>query len=291
MERISFLDIFLDSWRLTLSRRRLFVFGLCIALPGASLLVFLQNETVLTQEFLETFVAQHLFVSLSFLLWYFFFVLFGKSNLIIALNETVHENDPKKPFALSGYLLALKKAFLLDMTIIGFFLLLIAILSLPAILSSVLLGTIPPSLILLEKLVLFPIIIIGYFVREFAYFYSLLSPLRLKSSFEAASNLFVQHRLRCLFFGLFFLCIRILFTFFMNLAMLGIVALLQKLLPGTHGAISFFVTSLILLTWYEVFRQALWFTFFRFLATPKEKATNETVVTPIEEKVTGVPTA
>lgn len=290
MEKISFLDIFLESWRLSISRRRLYVFGLCMALPGAALLVFLQTESVLTQAFFESFVAQHLFVSALFLVWYFFFMLFGKSNLIIALNETLHTNAPQKNTPLSARIAPLKKALSLDLIIIGFFLILITILSLPALLSSLLFGTLPASLLLLEKLALFPVIIIAYFVREFTYLYFLLSPLRLKASFEASSNLFMTRRFHCLSFGLFFLCISILFTFFMNLAMLGIVALLQKWLPAGNELITLFVISLLFLTWYEIFRQALWFTFFRFLATPKEKMTDETTAVPIEEKITEVPT-
>lgn len=291
MEKISFLDIFLESWRLSISRRRLYIFGLCIALPGAALLVFLQTEPVLTQAFFESFVAQHLFIAVLFLVWYFFFVLFGKSNLIVTLNEALHTNAPQKNSSFSTSITPLKKALSIDLTIVGFFLILMVVFSLPAMLSSFLLGTLPASLLLLEKLALLPVIIIGYFVREFAYLYFLLSPLRLKASFEASSNLFMTRRFHCLSFGLFFLCISILFTFFMNLAMLGIVALLQKLLPVGNELITLFVISLIFLTWYEIFRQALWFTFFRFLATPKEKTTNETVITPIEEKVTEVPTA
>lgn len=291
MEKISFLDIFLESWRLSISRRKLYAFGIWIALPGAALLVFLEKETAPSQVSPETFIMEHLFAFVIFLLGYFFFVLFGKSNLIITLHETFHKSTPQKNTPLSTTILPFKKALSLDLAIIGFFLILIVILSLPALLSSLLFGILPESLILLEKLALFPVVIIGYFVREFAYFYFLLSPLRLKASFEAGSNLFMKHWQYCLSFGLIFLFISVLFTFFMNLAMLGIVALLQKLLPMGNELAILFVISLIFLAWYEVFRQALWFTFFRFLATPKEKITDETVVTPIEEKVTEVPTA
>jgi hypothetical protein len=100
------------------------------------------------------------------------------------------------------------------------------------------------------------------------------------SAIRTATNLFVRHFTLCLAFVLFFFIIVGVFTFFANIVMLGIVVLSARIAPTVPYLLPYFLGSMVLLTWYGIFRQTLWFFFFTALAAPKEETPQ---ATPIEK--------
>ncbi len=292
MEKISFFEILKESWDTSFSRTSFLFFGFFIALPLAVQTIALP-DTSLPQTALLEKAARHPLLTLLLIGSFFVFKLFGKSNLVTTLHQNTKKNEraeKKNPFFQEASR-NFKKAFLLDITLALFFLILFLVLALPSLISFFTSGTVPETLLVLSALILIPVVIISFFVREFSFFYFLLSPLRLKASFEAGATLFTKKRNLCLAFGLFALLQTLLFTFFLNLAMLGIVALSQKVTPFLPETILLFSGTLLSLTWYEIFKQALWLNFFKRLATPKNPVAKEVTDALFKEKVSEIPSA
>lgn len=291
MEKISFFEILKESWDTSFARTSFFFFGFFIALPLAIQTIILPDTSLTEIAFLER-ITRHPLLVLILISLSFIFKLFGKGNLIVTLhrNDSETERAEPKPLSFRETAKNFKKAFLLDLAIALFFLALVFVLTLPSLISFLMFGTIPETLLVLSLLVLLPVIIISFFIREFSFFYFLLSPIRLKASFEGSAALFTKRRNLCLAFGLFATFQTLLFTFFLNLAMLGIVALSQKMIPFLPETILIFAGTIFSLTWYEVWRQALWLNFFKHIATPKSPAPEETIDVLLE-KVSEIPSA
>lgn len=292
MEKFSFLDILFESWRLSFTRFSFFLFGFLIALPAVIISVLLTPLEELTLPELQTYLIAHWLPAALLLFGAFIFTLYGKGNLIVTLNATLSQKSaiPKKVSSFSRSLYIFKKVLLIDLVIFGGLIMVLLTLSLPSLIAFLTIGSVPKGLVSLGIITLLPVIIIGFFLREFTFFYFLLSPLRLFPGLEAGANFFLRFRSLCLLFGALFVFTGLLFTFSLNLVMLGIVALLQTLFPAISTLTVFFIGNLIAITWYEVFRQTLWLTFFTRLATPKDPVPEEAV--PIlKEEVSEIPSA
>jgi hypothetical protein len=269
MEKTPFFDILVQSWNLSFSKSTYFFFGFFVALPVASQFLLLPeqitNVTMLKEIIFASPGTSFLFFSSSFL-----FILFGKSNLIERLSLTHGaEGSPRPtPPRRSPWDLT-KKMFLLE-TSFGVFLLSITlILAIPSAISLVAYQRIPEALSLLGLGVFIPVVIMLFFVRQFSYYYFLLSPLRLKSAIERGTALFIRYRSPTFLFGMYYFFLTSIFTFSLNLAMLGGVVLFWKFFGDASKPILSFVGSLFFLSWFAVFKQALWFRFFMSLAGPK----------------------
>lgn len=285
MEKISFSAIVQESWRTSFSRASLFVFGTLMALPFTGQFFMPAH---LTEEPLKTLSEERFFLLFFLFLGLSLAKLFGKSNLIVALNEVkASKNDPWS-ITLKKYWQYFTKAVFIDTLILIFFVILLTILLLPSLFSFAFFGTFLPLLLFFGMLILVPVIFISLFIREFSFFYFLLSPLKIRSAFEASAALFMKHRGLCLLFGLFSLLIGILFTFSLNLAMLGIVALFHNN-PFLSEEVALVGAGLFFLAWYEVFWQAMWLNFFKQLATPKNEAPEESTKVSFEEKASEIP--
>jgi len=293
MEKLSFPDVLITSWRLSFSRASFLLLGFFMALPIATTNLVLPAAETLDLNVFQATIGLHPLGALLFLLWYFLSTLYGKSNLITALDTDLRhtETSPRRPFSFLRSFHTFKKALFVDLVIAGFFDLFLFILSLPSLVSFLTWSVVPQALITIGIIAFVPVAIISFFIREFALFYFLLSPLRLKTAFEASTSFFIRYRFLCLFYGLSFVLIGTLFTFSFNLVMLPVVALLQKILPTIKETTLFFIGSLLYLAWYQIFWQALWLTFFHRLATPKETVSGEIVETVFKEKVSESPSA
>ena len=120
-------------------------------------------------------------------------------------------------------------------------------------------------------------------VREYSLAYALLTPLRFWSTFESAARLYIRFQIPSLLYGVFLLLITVVFTFFSNLVMLGITALLQTLSFTGNTVITTLVVS-FLFSSYAVYEQALWITFFRSLVLPP-KTPSESNVSPLAGEI------
>lgn len=269
MERTPFFDILVQSWNLSFSRTTFLLFGFFMALPIASQFLILPEEITDVAILTEIILASPGY-SLLFFCGSFLFTLFGKANLIQRLSLTQNtENAPRQIPPRHSPRDLIKKMFLLE-TSFGIFLLGIGlILTIPSALSFVAYQRIPEALVLLGLIVFIPIVIILFFVRQFSYYYYLLSPLRLKSAIERGAVLFIRYRSPTFLFGIFYFFLYSIFTFSLNLAMLGGVVLFWKFFGDVSQPLFSFVGSLFFLSWYAVFEQTLWFRFFMSLAGPK----------------------
>ncbi len=285
MERIPFSIIIQESWRISFTRASFFIFGLFMALPFVGQFFL---PTQMTEKAWFTFFQTHPLLIFFVLFTLSLSKLFGKSNLIVALHHLTKEKTPLRIFSFQSLWKNFVKGVFIDTLLFVFFLLLFAILLLPSLFSFLFLGTLPHALPFLGLLIFLPVALMSFFIREFSFFYLVLSPLSLRASFEASTTLFMKHRNVCLLFGLFTLLIGVLFTFSLNLAMLGIVALFRgNPFLSEEGALV--GTSLFFLSWYEIFWQALWLNFFKRLATPKNKAPEEAHQVGYEEKISEIP--
>ena len=275
MEKISFLKIFFESWRLSFARPHFFVFGLLLTISTAvRFFVFPSSET-LTLPFLKEFLENHLLFVFLFIILSFLLATIGKSSLVMTLAKEMKNDRSSHSVPLPSLIPSIKKGFLIDLSLALFFLCLIIILLLPALVAILTLNTLPSALSLLSLTVLLLIGIAAFFIREFAYFYYLLSPLGFRSALESSALLFHHYRFLSLLFGLCFLSVTLLFTFSWNLVMLGIVALTQKIFPAVSENAVFLIGILVFFSWYELFRQSAWLIFFRHLALPKKDASEE----------------
>lgn len=288
MEKFSVIDILTTSFKFSLSQKSFFLFGFLMAFPAIILAFFLQRNTIETPQELLAILLTSPVECTVFMFGYLFFHLVGKSSLISLFHSSCKkkERSPKQPSFIASFWKALR----IDAVLFSFFAIILFVIALPTLLSFWLEQDAFQPLLFLTEFTLLPILFIGYFIREFTYCYFLLSPLTLRGSFEASSNLFNRNKYNCLSFGIAFLCLALLFTFFLNFVMLSIVALLQNVFFFSEQGI-FFVVSLIFVTWYETWRQSFWFHFFQALAKPKSPSTDESVVVPLEKKIPEMPTA
>lgn len=290
MEKISFPDLLLSSWQFSRARKIFFVFGFFLALPVAVQSFFLPaTDTSAINQWSETFLL-HPLIGLLYLSASFIVALFGKGNLIVALENGRRGNDAKRTLSFPSFRSSFLRALTIDASI-GFFLIVfLLLLSLPTVVATRTLGSVPESLFTLSLITFIPVAVVLFFIREFTYYYFLLSPLNLTSSAEAAVRFFLRHRPTCLWFGFLVFLFSLLFTFFLNLAMLAIVVLFQKFAPAVPESVVIFGGGLVGFTWYATFRQTLWFTFFQSLAVPKDKKrTDQETGTILEEKVSEIP--
>lgn len=283
MERISVSTIIVESWHLTRASWKFFLYGVLLALPSAAIITWLETQPTLSETELAALVTNHPWYSVFFILVYLCLLFIGKSHLILSFQEYTKKNFREHSLFPHLLLTPFVKALRIDLVFFLFALVILALLALPALAAVFMESSAVPSLLFLGKLTLLPIIAILYFIREFTYLYFLLSPLTFRGSLEASSNLFFRQKSACLSFGLAFLLLILLFTFSFNFVMLSIVALLKQmpLLPMTAG---FFLSALIILGWYEAWRQALWFCFFQAIARPKDPAPDEAVPVTLEKK-------
>lgn len=231
-----------------------------------------------------SYIINHPYSSALFLVFSLFCLFFGKSRLIILLEA--YRKNTAAPYTLRSFATSFTKAFRIDSILFLFLTALLFILTIPSFFSS---GS-PEPLYFLSVFTLLIIILIGSIIREFTYFYFLLSPLLLKGSFEAACNLFFREKKSCLSFGFLFLSFLLLFTFSYNFAILSIVALLKQVSFFSSTGITF-VLVLIIFSWYEIFRQALWFHFFQSIARPKDPTLDSGLSVTLEKKIPEMPAA
>ena len=289
MERISVSTIIIESWHLARASWKFFLYGVLLALPSAVIITFLETQPALSETELTTLVTNHPGYFGLFLLAYLCSVFIGKSHLILLFQEHTKKNFRERSLFPKFLLTPFMKAFRIDLVFLIFALLILTLLALPAVAATLLGSSDLSSLLFLSKFTLLPIIAIGYFIREFTYLYFLLSPLTFRSSLEASSNLFFRQKSVCLSFGLAFLLLILLFTFSFNFVMLSIVALLKQM-PLLPMMASFFLCILIILSWYEAWRQALWFRFFHSIARPKDPTPEGVLPVALEKEVPEMPT-
>ncbi len=271
----SVVEMIVETWRLSLRRRQFWMFGLLLSLPllvQATLLSDIPKEPSLLYTYITTHSQELLF---------FFFVtcitsLIGKSGLILSFARA---SQKELHLSLHRLYQAVGQSLKIEIVTLLFLLCLGLFLSVPFVIALTSFGSVPSSLWWLALLFIIPVTLVMLIIREFTFFYFLLTPdLRFRSAIEASIALFQKHSLSALHFILLVLTLTLLFTFFLNLAMLSIVALSHLLLPNLADAVLVTVGSFFALSVFEVIRQGLWFRYFERLAKPKSPADMSEVV-------------
>lgn len=272
----SVFEMIVETWRLSMRRRQFWVFGLILSLPllvQATLLSDIPEEPSL----LYSYATTHTKELVLFFLITCITSLIGKSGLILSF-QRVSKND-FSPLSLPTLAQAMNRSFKIECATLFFLLCLGLVVAVPFIVSLATFDLVPSSLRWLALFLIVPVTLVMLIIREFTFFYFLLTPgLRFRSALEASSALFQKHSLSALHFILLVLMLTLLFTFFLNLAMLSIVALLHLLLPKLADAVLVTVGSFFALSVFEVIRQGLWFRYFERLAKPKSPTDMSEVV-------------
>lgn len=272
MERLHFREFFLQAWRASISRKLPWMFGSVIAIAS---IAETRMNTVLpdTASFDE---LRGIFGEKDPGEWFSIFLIlvllfivgtFGKSNLIASLSAIAGKTGlPNYPDTVRALGKNFFRALSLESLALLSLLLSIGILSLPLWIAS---SRNPEAMLPLTTLGLFtliPIVIIIFFIRQYALFYLLLAPLAIRGAIETGASLFSRFIFQSLFFGLFSFALTILFTFCLNLVILGIVVLSQKVsLPLGEAGVSL-ATGFVFFAWFAIFQQALWLAFFKAIA-------------------------
>lgn len=298
MEKLLFRQFFLEAWHASISKKLPWLFGAIIGI--VSIL-----ETQLTLDVPETTTPDELIAilaqkapdewlwilcSLALLL---LFGIFGRSNLIPSLSFVAGKknlsNYPDNRKALGMNFL---RGLCLEGVMIVMILCSVIILSFPLWLASVHNPGAMIPLTFLALLTLVPISIILFFVRQYALLYLLLSPIGIRGAFEASAKLFSRSILQSFFFGLFAFLLTLLFTFFLNLAILSVSTLAAAISIPSEKTFPVIIISGLFFAWFALFQQALWIAFFRTIAGTenKEKVVTEKTAPFVENtKVPDVP--
>lgn len=291
MEKTSFYKLILEACTTTFTKKLPWVFGSFVALSS---LIESKINTDITNapsfEVLFQTVSQKSPQELGavFFVLFFLFILsaFGKGNLIVSLSFVTNKNNlPHHPTTLRALSKNFTSTFLLECIAFFFLVAIIGIFSIPVLLAS---GTNPgavPILLNFAILTFIPIALVVSLIKEFSFIYILLSPLKIRSSIEASRLLFSRYMTRSFFFILLTLLLTGLFTFCVNLVILWITVLLEKIsLSTTQESISFLI-SFLLFAWFTIFLQALWIAFFKSIARPKTNPIVEEKEVAVERNI------
>ncbi|MEK9151456.1 MAG: hypothetical protein AAB547_02390 [Patescibacteria group bacterium] len=276
MERLRFREFFLQAWAAAAPRKLPWIFGAVIAAAGIAenqlseqMLGNRASFKDLIQAASETMPETMSIILILILL--FAISIFGKSNLIVSLafitGKTGLPNHPNTAHTIAKNFF---RAFRLECLAFLAILAVIGILAIPLLIAS---SRNPEALTLLIPLSIFTLILVAiivFLIKQLALFYLLLSPVRTREAIELGSALLYRFVIPNLLFGLFSLALAILFTFCVNLVILGIAVLFDKAsvpVPETYASLAIGFASF---AWFAVFQQALWLAFFKSIASPRE---------------------
>lgn len=281
MERLNFQDFFLQAWRASISKKLPWLFGIVLAGVMSAAEIFLRTsvpENVTASELVRIFSENNLqeWITPFFLLTLLFVIgTASRGNLIASLafvaGKKSLENYPTSLRAVGKNSL---RALALEVSIILTLLLAIGIVSLPLFIAATYNPATLELLVTLGIFTLMPILLVIFFIREYALLYLLLSPLSVRGAIEAGCTLFSRFVFPSLLLGLFLYVITTLFTFCLKLVILGITALSHTILMPLEDNSLSLIISFVFFAWFAIFQQALWIAFFKAIASTTKKETS-----------------
>jgi len=281
MEKISFYTLASVAYKKIFIQKTPWIFGSVLALTLISEdKVFSSLKTLTSLEEVTAFLSRQSFESVwPFLLITLLLALvhaFGQGNLITSLQFLIE--GKKFAYTISKRKTLIRSTvilFLIETILFSILLGILGILSLPLFLASFVNTSALPLLTNLLLLTLLFFILLFSLLKQFIFCYALFSPLSLRSAFKLSVNLFYKHTSISIFFFIFTLFLSTLFTFFVNIAILGIVAIVKWLsLPLTQNTIEIFCLFAFF-AGFSVFLQALWILFFASIAKSKDEPKEE----------------
>jgi hypothetical protein len=195
----------------------------------------------------------------------FFASVFGRANIIVALAR--HQLKP----SFHGREMASRFGRLLIVDITAGLLLTILVIVFafpPFVAFSSNRGAFEGA-IMISAFSFLPVLFTVACIRQYGIFYFLLSPLQFRSAIDRSVALFSRFMARSLAFWIFSFAVVVVFTFFLNAAMLGTSSLFRLLGFSLFSEHASSLIGFIGLVWFSVFNQALSLRFFEDLATEK----------------------
>lgn len=275
MENLRLFDLCAKAWKASSSLSISWLFG---GVAGLALLaqsqLTLPLRDILSNGLMASWFShldrEAVFAAIPWVILCLVMELFGKSNLIVSLSPLASGRPAASDnFTLVATFRTFLRALFLELVIIAALLAVIAILFTPVGIALWKNPTAIGSLVGLASITLIPFAVFAAFVREYGLIYLLLAKLSPRDALYSGASLFSRFALLSIFFGFFSLLITIVFTFCLNLSILSIDALFGRLSGESH--VFSLVAAFILLTWFFIFRQALWILFFKEIAAPKNK--------------------
>jgi hypothetical protein len=271
MEKAPFSELLLQAWRASSPKAGTFIFGVLVASGMAAEQLAIQ---AFGQPVSESFAAwlrdawtDHTVVVSGVFLGMLLIHMFGQANLIVALS---HRKVVR--FRMVDMAERFAKAVSIDLTAgvaLGILALVFATPSLVALSNNR--GAFEGAA-LLGVFAFLPVVCAVLFIRQYGLFYLLLSSLRFRSSIDQGTALFLKFFLRSIAFFIFSFAIAVVFTFFLNAAMLGTSSLFTKVGFGYFSRQAALGIGFVGFVWYTVFDQALSLGFFEDIASGKDTA-------------------
>jgi hypothetical protein len=306
MPKIKYIEILKSAWSLTWKNRRLWWFGLLIALGSPGLNYNLgKNEKIDSATFQKAsdFASQHLPWIIAGAIIIFLLVIFlmligiiARAGLIKSI-DSVSKNQPMSFKAgLKEGKKYLGKLFLLGLAIFFLIFASIVVLALPVTFLAISKSYIFAIFLgILALLILFPVMILAGFLYLFGNLYVVLADLSVWNALEKSYELFRKNLLSSIIMYLLFIPVSL--ALFMagvavfillavvfaaiGVAMYAAFSKIGAIITAAIGISIFLAIMMAVRSVFETFSQAAWYLFFLEIAKPKAE---EMVVEAILEK-------
>jgi hypothetical protein len=315
MNKINYLEIFKNAWKITWNNKYLWWFGLFVGTGGMGLNFnfgtgggnssqVISNEAGLKiSEFVSSNLA--IIVSIAIITLILFLVLLVLGILSYAgLLKSVNASLKNEVIGFRQGLKIGKKYFwklILVGLLVGFTILgIVTVLSMPVIFLFYLKSYILAVLTLIVAIIIFiPVIILISFIGRYSRFYLILSDLNIKSSLENGYQLFRKNIAASIIMGLLFIpagiiagiaLIIAILTISLAFVVLGLILylILSKLgiiITAALGLLALIPILCLFRGVYSTFYHTSWFLFFREIATTKSEERTEEIAEVIKEKI------
>lgn len=259
-----FAGFFRDAIPAVFKNRVAFLFALLLTFFGMEYFPSLLDEGAPLEPYADeaaSFVAENPEVLVLFLLL-IALATFFKAGLILSLAE----RNPSFEKIVKRVASMFWKLYLFQLGILFLFLILLAVLLLPALLTADTPG-LGRNLAFLGIAVFFPIAVVIAFVQIYAFFHLIFSKTTIRSSVELGYALFARRAATSILFGVVSMFVLIMFSILIGLALGTSTAFFSH---SIAGIILGMVLFLVLQSAMSVIQNSAWISFFRFIATPEE---------------------
>ncbi len=292
-EKISFYTLTLLSYKKTFLQKTPWIFGSIL-----SLVMILENkvfsfaQNIHSPQELWLLISHQTFHTLSIFLCIFIgFILlsvFARGNLIASLHFLL-KNKKDSSHKKISLLKNMWTVFSIEAYFLLLFFPLASILLLPIFIPSLNNSPLIPLLTRFALITLLFCFLFFSLLKQFIFCYSIFSFIPLLTAFRLGLTLFRKHFFLSSLFFFFTLFLSGLFTFLVNIVILGTVALTQWI-HFSWGEKNIETVSLfILFSFFAVFLQTLWILFFQSIAEPKEVSYEKKESAPSENIIPDIP--
>lgn len=293
MKKIQYLDILKKAFFLTWENKFLWIFGFLVLLGSVSSNFDVYGKQSEQNSNAAAFIQQHpgLFVAMGIFIIVIAIVFFLlKIMATVAIIKSANNIALYRQLSIKAILVETKKylwrMLLLEIIISISLLAVVMVVAVPVIYLFFLEANFFAYLSLaLAILIVFPLVILAYFLQRFAWLYVAIGNFEIKMALESAYGVFTENVKPSLIMGLITILLSLLLL--IVLPILSLLIALVVLIPGfiayllfakigatifvVIGVLSIAIFSLCLFSWYAAFMQVVWLNFFQQIAFEKHK--------------------